>query len=617
MNSSKELLKAIVGKDGLETLEKAIFKKRTNAVIDPLEYYLPLLVVPRAILSWLIQNIKPMKIDELKTLEFPNNPDIKIEIQKQDVDQYRAEFVEKGRVIHSFEKQSLPAVSGHLMTVGELYDSFSSEKDKADSGSKEEPKTDEVPSLDVARSIMAIGRIKIPNEDPEQVKWVTSQSNVKELSAVIGKLVDALVAKSSKKEETLDKAAIKEQEDQNIEETKLPETKKPAPKEQYDEVKVAIPKVTDYIKDITPEPKEAPESKAASNATITVSQYLRRRSKGMTKSEILAKPYQSEAQRRWAHTEAGTKALGGKEKVKHWDKESKGKDLPEKVNKAEEINWENKIKGKSGFNTEVVGEDDDYIEIEATHPETGARVGYATVDKQHPEDFNFARVGDIKVNSKWQNNGIGTDIYTHASNYLKKPLKMSRDIQPAARKLHEKYSSFIQKAEMPGGAAQPKKPAMPQPPKPPVPPSKNPAGAAAKQAQQSAKGKMATPKPPKPAAGSLGPKPPKVGAMTKNEYFKKKLSKSEVTESELYSHCEICGTSQFKKTEKGPEFSPCACFSVVKKDEEGNSKKFVNVLRKSDGKFDLEFSPESDPETVKLFLLSMKARLLIKKNHGL
>lgn len=47
----------------------------------------------------------------------------------------------------------------------------------------------------------------------------------------------------------------------------------------------------------------------------------------------LKKPYASEAQRRWAHTEAGTKALGGKKAVAHWDEQSRGRDLPEKVKK--------------------------------------------------------------------------------------------------------------------------------------------------------------------------------------------------------------------------------------------------------------------------------------------
>lgn len=51
--------------------------------------------------------------------------------------------------------------------------------------------------------------------------------------------------------------------------------------------------------------------------------------------EPLGKPYVSEAQRKWAHTEAGKKALGGKKAVAHWDKASKGKKLPKKVSKKE------------------------------------------------------------------------------------------------------------------------------------------------------------------------------------------------------------------------------------------------------------------------------------------
>jgi hypothetical protein len=42
-------------------------------------------------------------------------------------------------------------------------------------------------------------------------------------------------------------------------------------------------------------------------------------------------PYKSDAQRRWAHTKKGVKALGGKAKVKEWDTASKGKKLPNKV----------------------------------------------------------------------------------------------------------------------------------------------------------------------------------------------------------------------------------------------------------------------------------------------
>jgi hypothetical protein len=45
-------------------------------------------------------------------------------------------------------------------------------------------------------------------------------------------------------------------------------------------------------------------------------------------------PYKSDAQRRWAHTAAGKKALGGEAGVHEWDEATKGKKLPEKVEKS-------------------------------------------------------------------------------------------------------------------------------------------------------------------------------------------------------------------------------------------------------------------------------------------
>jgi hypothetical protein len=41
-------------------------------------------------------------------------------------------------------------------------------------------------------------------------------------------------------------------------------------------------------------------------------------------------PYTSKSQQRWAHTKAGTKALGGKSKVAEWDSSTDFSDLPNK-----------------------------------------------------------------------------------------------------------------------------------------------------------------------------------------------------------------------------------------------------------------------------------------------
>jgi hypothetical protein len=76
---------------------------------------------------------------------------------------------------------------------------------------------------------------------------------------------------------------------------------------------------------------------------------------------------------------------------------------------------------------------------------------------------------------------------------------------------------------------------------------------------------------------------------------------------------------EFKKNEEGvPVFNPCACFSVMKKDENGNPYKFVEVIKKSDtNNWDLKFHENADPEAVKVFLLTLKAHLLVKKKFDI
>jgi hypothetical protein len=61
------------------------------------------------------------------------------------------------------------------------------------------------------------------------------------------------------------------------------------------------------------------------------------KSENDVKLKPLMKPYVSEAQRRWAHTANGEKALGGKAHVHEWDESTKGKNLPEHVSKSDEL----------------------------------------------------------------------------------------------------------------------------------------------------------------------------------------------------------------------------------------------------------------------------------------
>lgn len=519
MNNSKKLLKSIVGDQGYETLEKAIFKRRTASVIDPLEYYLPLMVVPRTLLSWLVQTIKPMKIGEIKTAKFPGKDDITINFQKDDIDQFRGEFIQGGKVIHTFEKQSLPSVSAHLMTVGEEYESFTDEKPaklkSGDEGYTEQFSNDlkeklgqrDEPKMDMMSSIMSINDIKPEGpKDAEAIKWEMSHANVRELTSVIGKLVDALTAKEiARKEidEDLDKMSVKETDgaEQKIEESQTP---------------------ADIIDD-------------------------------------------------------------------------KNKDL------------------KSADLTQVAG--------------TGRLFRRSDLQRQKPEPQ--PEVPEQKTVQSGE----------QAAEAAIKKDAMQETVCDSKSYFRKKINKVMQKGEMPKGAGRPIEPAKPKEPKPPVPASNAPAQAAAKQAQASARGSYAPPKtpgtqqPPNPTVKpktakpevTQAAKPAKMGKS--DEYFKKRLSKVEVkksqtcsvTENELYkSECAHCHVPEFKKSEDGtPEFNPCACFKVLRKTDEGKEYKFVSIFKKSEGSYDLKFHPEADSQSVKVFLLTLKARLLMKRKFDL
>lgn len=65
-------------------------------------------------------------------------------------------------------------------------------------------------------------------------------------------------------------------------------------------------------------------------------------------------PYASQAQRGWAHTAAGMKALGGPAKVAEWDHASKGMKLPKHVAKPKQTT---KPKRERVFGSLAPGED--------------------------------------------------------------------------------------------------------------------------------------------------------------------------------------------------------------------------------------------------------------------
>ena len=105
----------------IEPLAKAIFRQDQGAVVDgAAEIYLPLLALPRSLMSWVVQNVHPLEVGETKVLDVPGS-DCKLEIRKQAPDSYRGQIQKGNKIIHKIEGIPLPAVAGTLLNVCDLY----------------------------------------------------------------------------------------------------------------------------------------------------------------------------------------------------------------------------------------------------------------------------------------------------------------------------------------------------------------------------------------------------------------------------------------------------------------------------------------------------------------
>lgn len=104
-----------------EVLEKAIYRKDPGQITDPMDLYLPLMALPRSLLSWLIKNVQPMKVGSSEAFKVPGS-DCILKTSKISEDLYQGEIQKGPRVIHRFEPTILPALGGHLLSVCELYD---------------------------------------------------------------------------------------------------------------------------------------------------------------------------------------------------------------------------------------------------------------------------------------------------------------------------------------------------------------------------------------------------------------------------------------------------------------------------------------------------------------
>jgi hypothetical protein len=329
----ESLAKAALGDSLYEALNKAITKIPTKTVVDITEAHDALEIAPKSVLTFLYKEIKSMKDKEAKEVELPFGENARIRINKLTADQYSGDIVQNGKVVHAFQFVSIPQLSAHLLSAFELYDEKNySDKSSVESKSEASSSHEETSDADIWEHLKSLEEkvnqlfMLAASQKPQVIV-----NNVTEESSVHGD--HEINEGSSSSEESMSKS-------------ELEKATKAGKLYGSDSSKEGITngiKKFYYGTNVTLHPN-AEGNHDVHNSSGPIEGVHVREHKGRwrfeakpettKKAEILEKPYRSDAQRRWAHTATGEKALGGPSHVKEWDQATKGKKIPEKVRKA-------------------------------------------------------------------------------------------------------------------------------------------------------------------------------------------------------------------------------------------------------------------------------------------
>ena len=116
-------VKAAIGDEGFEELRKnQIFRSSTNTAIKVEELDAALRIVPKALLSYLAQKLRPLSIGEEAIVEIPGQDGCYIRLTKQDSDVYIGQFIKGNQIVHNFKNSTIPNIGAHLVTYFEMYD---------------------------------------------------------------------------------------------------------------------------------------------------------------------------------------------------------------------------------------------------------------------------------------------------------------------------------------------------------------------------------------------------------------------------------------------------------------------------------------------------------------
>lgn len=123
-SNSDFFLKKALGNDFLESLQKfELYKPGTKTVLDHEEIKTALMIVPRALMSFLIYHLSAMNIGDYKETQIPIAANgAMLHITKHERDVYSGEILEDNKKVVEFKHRSIPGVGLIIMSAFELYD---------------------------------------------------------------------------------------------------------------------------------------------------------------------------------------------------------------------------------------------------------------------------------------------------------------------------------------------------------------------------------------------------------------------------------------------------------------------------------------------------------------
>jgi hypothetical protein len=125
MNAKRlNFINACLGDDFLQDMKKAeLYKPNSNVTVDPKDAWIAYQIVPRTILSWLINNLKPLNVGQNFKSDIPG-VDGRLELTKVDRDVYSGQIYgsSDNKKLYELQYRSLPAIGLCILTTFELYE---------------------------------------------------------------------------------------------------------------------------------------------------------------------------------------------------------------------------------------------------------------------------------------------------------------------------------------------------------------------------------------------------------------------------------------------------------------------------------------------------------------